>query len=206
MSDLRRDLFVTRIARFQPESADAIGRAVAEIDQAALAQFTDDGMSADSVSRVSYVKLRYENQEHSVEVALAPGPVDADAIEATIASFHDNYEREYTYRLTAPVELVGLHVVATGTVGKLQPAERPVTGRRLEDAIKGSRTVDYAPDGVHEGTIFDGGLLEPGMHAGGPAIIETAGTTIVVRPSDVFDIDRFGNVHLTVEPRIRGTR
>jgi N-methylhydantoinase A len=206
MSDLRRDLFVTRIARFQPESAEAIGRAVAEIDQAALAQFTDEGMSADSVSRVSYVKLRYENQEHSVEVALAPGPVDADAIEATIASFHDNYEREYTYRLAAPVELVGLHVVARGTVGKLQPAERPLTGRRLEDAIKGSRTVDYAPDGVHEGTIFDGGLLEPGMHAGGPAIIETAGTTIVVRPSDVFDIDRFGNVHLTVEPRIRGRR
>ena len=204
MSDLRRDLFLTRIARFEPGSAEAIARAVDEAEQVVRSQFTEEGVSARSVSCVRYVKLRYENQEHSVEVALPPSPFDAGATESTIAAFHERYEREYTYRLVAPVELVGIHIIATATVGKLRPSELPVTGTRIEDAVKGVRTVDFAPDGTHEATIFDGTRLEPGMSAAGPAVIETAGTTIVVRPNDRFEIDRFGNVHLAVVPRIGG--
>jgi hypothetical protein len=34
-------------------------------------------------------------------------------------------------------------------------------------------------------------------------VIETAGTTILVRPGDSFEVDRYGNVHLSVAPRTR---
>jgi N-methylhydantoinase A len=77
-----------------------------------------------------------------------------------------------------------------------------VSGRALEAAVKGSREVDYAPDGAHLATIYDGSLLEPGMAGSGPAIIETAGTTVVVRPLDRFEVDDFGNIHLAVTPRL----
>jgi N-methylhydantoinase A len=103
--------------------------------------------------------------------------------------------------VAAPVLLVGVQVVATGGVGKLEPAPRPGTGRRLEDAVKGRRDVDYAPDGVHRAAILDGGLLEPGMRGEGPAVIETAGTTIVVRPADSYAVDDYGNVHLAIGGR-----
>ena len=69
-------------------------------------------------------------------------------------SFHGAYEREYTYRLDAPVEFVGAHVVAIAEVGKLTPAPLPVTGRSLGDALKGRRQVDYATEGVHEADIY----------------------------------------------------
>ena len=203
MCDLRRDLFLTRIARFERESVDSVARAVDEVEQAARLQFAEEGVESETVGCVTYAKLRYENQEHSVEVAFPEAPLDADAVDATVAAFHESYEREYTYRLSAPVELVGIHVVATATVGKLQPSELSTTGRRLEEAVKGVRQVDYAPDGVHTATILDGSLLEPGMQSSGPAIIETKGTTVVVRPTDRFEIDRFGNIHLAVVPRIR---
>jgi N-methylhydantoinase A len=186
MSDLRRDLFLTKVARFESGSVESIARALSETQQAALSQFVEEGVGADSVSLASHAKLRYENQEHSVEVPLPPGGFDSSALELTIGVFHDRYEREYTYRLAAPIELVGLHIVATATVGKLRPSELPVSGRTVEAAVKGLREVDYAPDGDHRATIYDGTLLEPGMRAGGPAVIETAGTTIVVRPSDRF--------------------
>jgi N-methylhydantoinase A len=205
MSDLRRDLFVTWIAGFEPGSAEAIGDRVAESERVALAQFAEEGIAGDAVTCARFVKLRYENQEHSVEVPLAPGHVDAAAITATIETFHESYEREYTYRLDAPIELVGIHLVATAAVGKLEPPRLPTTGRVLADAIKGRRQVDYAPEGVHEATVVDGSLLEPGMGATGPAIVETAGTTIVVRPGDEYRVDPYGNVILTVGRRTGGS-
>jgi N-methylhydantoinase A len=197
MSDLRSDLFVTRVERFDATSATAIGEVVAATEDAARAQFVENGVSADAIHCVSYAKLRYENQEHSVEVALPEGPSAEASIAATIISFHENYEREYTYRLDAPVELVGVHTVATAAIGKLRPTELPVTGRTLEAAIKARREVDFAPEDVCEAAVFDGSLLEPGMRGEGPAVIETAGTTMVIRPGNRFEIDRFGNLHLS---------
>jgi len=201
MSDLRRDLFLTKVARFERDTAGVVSTAVHDIQQRALSQFVDEGVSADAVTCVVYAKLRYENQEHSVEVPFPPGTVDDATIEATSDVFHESYQREYTYRLEAPIELVGIHVVATAAVGKLKPSPLPITGRILQDTIKGIREVDYAPDGVHQAAIVDGTLLEPGMRAEGPAVIETAGTTVVVRPDDRFQVDQFGNIHLAVVPR-----
>jgi N-methylhydantoinase A len=201
MSNLRRDLFITWVAGFEPGSAEAIADTVAETEDAALAQFTEEGIEASAVRCERFAKLRYENQEHSVEVPLPDGRLGADVVAATVDEFHRRYEREYTYRLDAPVEMVGLHIVATAEVGKLQPPELPTTGRAFADTIKGRRDVDYAPGGVHAATIVDGGLLEPGMTAPGPAVIETLETTIVVRPEDTFEVDRYGNVHLTIGPQ-----
>ena len=83
------------------------------------------------------------------------------AIEAT---FHDAYEREYTYRLDAPVEFVGVHLVALAEVGKLAPAQAAGDRRgRSSRRSKGQRNVDYATEGIHEAAIYDGELLEPGM-------------------------------------------
>jgi N-methylhydantoinase A len=201
MSDLRRDVFLTRVERFDPEAAAAIGEAVTAAEGTAREQFAGEGIPASQIQLVRHAKLRYENQEHSVEVPMPEGDVGAELIAATIADFHERYEREYTYRLEAPVELVGVHVVATATVGKLEPARRETTGRSLAETKKGERDVDYAPDDVLRAAIYDGARLEPGMRGEGPAVIETAGTTIVVRPADRFSIDDYGNVHLEVGGR-----
>jgi N-methylhydantoinase A len=97
---------------------------------------------------------------------------DAATMAKLIADFHDAYEREYTYRLDAGVEIIGLHLVAASEVGKLEIVALPRTGATLEAAIKGRRAVDYATEGVHEATIYDGTRLEPGMTVIGPAVIE----------------------------------
>jgi N-methylhydantoinase A len=114
------------------------------------------------------------------------------------ASFHTAYEREYTYRLDTTVEFVGGHLVAVAEVGKLEPAKLPVTGRPLADASKGTRTVDFATEGIHDADIYDGDLLEPGASFSGPAIVETKGTTTVVHPGNDASVDEYGNVVITL--------
>ena len=96
------------------------------------------------------------------------GPVTGDRIAAIEAAFHETYEREYTYRLGAPVEMVGIHLVAAVEVGKLTMVEHEPSGAGVEAARKDRREVDYALEGVHRAAIYDGERLEAGMTFAGP--------------------------------------
>ena len=201
MSDLRRDFFVTRLINLRPENAGKIAELLGEVSETALTQFKREGISAKQVRFIRYGKFRYENQEHAVEVQLPGGGISAKAIAKIAEEFHAAYEREYTYRLSAPVEFVGVHIVAFAEVGKLKPTKLPKTGRKLAAAQKGTRQVDYALEGIHTADIYDGHLLGPGMKFKGPAILETRGTTVVVHPGNKVEIDDYGNVHIQVSAK-----
>jgi N-methylhydantoinase A len=201
MTDLRRDYFVTRLATLTADRAARVDGWVRDVEEDALRQFADEGILADRVQLVRFGRLRYENQEHSVEVQLPDGELGADAVEEIARRFHESYEREYTYRLDAPVEFVGVHVVASADVGRLTPAPLPVTGVDVASARKGVREVDYDLGGVHAADIYDGARLEPGMAFSGPAIVETSGATVVIRAADRVRMDEYGNLHIDLDAR-----
>ena len=194
MSDLRRDYFVTRL--MDGQDAAGLDALVREMTAHAIEQFGKEGIGALDVTLRPLVKIRYRNQEHSVEVPIDPGDVDAEKLAGMIRDFHELYEREYTYRLDAAVEIVGVHLIASSEVGKLEMLPLPKTGASLADAIKGRRAVDYATEGVHQATIYNAEKLEPDMRFSGPAVIEDPGTTIVVHPGNAVWIDDFGNTHI----------
>ena len=176
----------------------ALAELVGETRKQALDRFADEKIPLDRVSLVAHVKCRYQNQEHAVEVLFPGEVVDADAVASMLDRFHAVYEREYTYRLSAPVEIVGLHLVASAEVGKLELEKQPVTGASLTAALKGRRSVDYALEGIHLADIYDADRLGPGMTLTGPAIIEDPGMTVVVHPGNPVSIDDYGNIHIAV--------
>ncbi len=198
MSDLRRDYIVTRLLDFAASGVAAIDALIRETREAAIAQFGAEGVPAKKVKLAIYARLRYQNQEHSVEVPIPTPSIDAKTLARVSDTFHDTYKRQYTYRLDAPLELVGLHVVASAEVGKLAIHELPKTGLKLSQLLKGRRKVDYALEGVHEAAIYDGDRLEPGMKFKGPAIIEQPGATTVIHPGQSVSIDAYGNIHIAV--------
>ena len=116
---------------------------VEEAEARARAQFVEEGIAADKVTLVPFVKCRYQNQEHAVEVQFPGASVNDTTVATLFEKFHDVYQREYTYRLDAPVEIVGLHLVASAEVGKLALGRMPVTGATLASARKGRREVDF---------------------------------------------------------------
>ena len=197
MSDLRRDFFVTRLIG----DDGAVGRISGLLDEVtgqAESQFAVESVAADALRLDAFLKCRYQNQEHSVEVPVPARGFDDAGFAALKNRFHELYEREYTYRLEAPVEIVGVHLVASAEVGKLELAKLPTTGATLDGAIKGRRQVDYALEGIQQATIYDSEKLEPGMAFEGPAIIEDPGTTIVIHPGNRVAIDAYGNTVITV--------
>jgi N-methylhydantoinase A len=197
MSDLRRDYFVTRLADLKPGAAAGIEAVFAETEAGARAQFAAEGVAADKVKMLRYGKFRYQNQEHTTEV-LIEGAVSDARIGEIEANFHAAYEREYTYRLDAPVELVGVHLVASAEVGKLTMAKKPLSDAPASAALKGRRKVDYALEGVREADIYDGAKLAPGMSFVGPAIVEDSGATVVVHPGASVEVDGYGNIHIAL--------
>jgi len=198
MSDLRRDYFVTRLADLKKGAAAGIEALFAETEERARKQFAAEDVSSADVKFLRYGKFRYQNQEHTTEVLLDEGEVTDARLAAIEASFHETYEREYTYRLDAPVEMVGIHLVASAEVGKLTVKERQPTGTPASAALKGERSVDYALEGVHTAGIYDGTKLEPGMEFDGPAIVEDPGTTVVIHPGNKVRIDGYGNIHIAL--------
>lgn len=199
LSDLRRDLFINRfVETADSNNLDQAQQFLEELTCAAREQFVTEAIPPKQVELQVHCKLRYQNQEHSVEVLLNPQErLDADwaAIEQR---FHSVYEQHYTYQLQAPLEIIGFHLVAVAQIGKLQPKALPITGRLVSEACKGLRRVDYAQEGIHEALLYDYDLLEPLMTFSGPAIVEDAGTTVVVHPGNRVHVDRLGNLHIMI--------
>ena len=198
MSDLRRDYFVTRLAELDTGSAKVIEDVFSEAETLALAQFAAENIDASKVEFQRYGKFRYQNQEHTTEVLIEAGAITPQRIAAIESAFHDLYEQEYTYRLNAPVEMVGIHLVASSEVGKLTMKKQELSGADAQVALKGRRDVDYALEGIHSAAIYDRDLLVPGMRFTGPAIIEDSGTTVVIHPDNDVQIDGYGNIHIVL--------
>ena len=197
MSDLRRDYFVTCLTDLNEGKAEYIEATFREAEKTALEQFAGENIGSAEISFTRFAKFRYQNQEHTTEVELK-GAITGEKISAIVDSFKEVYEREYTYRLDAPVEMVGIHLVAVAEVGKLSLPVREATGQDVSTAVKAVRKVDYALEGIHEATIYDGSRLEPGMAFEGPAIIEEEGTTTVVHPGNRTVVDDYGNYIITI--------
>jgi len=193
MSDLRRDYFVTHLVSLADGAEAAIEAVFARVEKEALEQFSDEGIDKNKISFARYGKFRYQNQEHTTEVQLS-GKVSAANLEEIAENFRIAYEKEYTYRLNAPVEMMGVHVIVQAEVGKLRMKKQANTDTPASVAKKSEREVDYATEGTHVAQIYNGEKLEPGMTLDGPAIIEDSGTTIVIHPGDHVSVDGYRNI------------
>jgi N-methylhydantoinase A len=197
LSDLRRDYVQTQIVELSdPGAAAQLDETLRSLEEQALNEFAAEDIHRTRVHFLRYGRCRYQNQEHSVEIVLPDGKITDEQIKAIRQRFDTDYEREYTYQLDAPVELVAYHLVAIAEVDKLKPEKLPASGQKLDDAVKGQREVDYVEAGIHQAVIYDGHVLEPGMNFVGPAIIEESGATTVIPPGLPCHVDDYGNYHI----------
>ncbi len=193
MSDIRRDRIMTYLSPWHQEALGDLNQQLIRLHHELQQEFEREKLPKDKTSFSFYARFRYQNQEHSIEVPI-PAQLTGSAIEKIKEDFKVKYEQEYTYRLDTDIEIVGLHLVAKCDIGKIKLAKQRQSGRLLSETIKGQREVDYATDGCHQAVIYNGDLLEPHMNFVGPAIIEQAGTTVVIHPQQDVYVDEYGNL------------
>jgi len=201
LSDLRRDYLQTQIVELSVEDAlKQLNDTFKALEEQAYQEYESENIERSRVRFLRQGRFRYQNQEHSTEIGLSNEHLTPALMANIIEDFHTNYEREYTYRLDAPVELVTFHLIAMAEVDKLKPQKSPQSESALADAVKAKREVDYLEAGIHKATIYSGDDLAPGMRFTGPAVIEEAETTVVIPPNMACHVDEYNNYQILTNP------
>ncbi len=199
MTDLRRDYLRTNLMLLDESATSEISSLFDSMKSDARDDFQVEDVEADSLILQRQADMRYIGQDHVVKVDFPDGTITEETIGEAVERFHSTHEKEFTFRMEHPVELVTFHLVALGRVPKPELAKISSTGRSLNDTVRGNRLVDFDTDGIHETPIHERALLEPGMVLQGPLIVEEPATTILIPPGAYGEVDNYGNIHIHME-------
>jgi N-methylhydantoinase A len=177
--------------------APAERAAVAELDAREL------GAVDGEVRICRYAELRYQGQEHTIEV-----PVESFDPQQVRAQFNRRSLEAYAFRLDAPLEVVSLRVSAVlagtglaGTVltGSGQGGAGLAGGDQPgpDNPPSAVRMVDLDPHGGRVRVpVLGRSDLAAGERFAGPCVIEEAAATTLVLPGQVVAADDMGNLVL----------
>ncbi len=117
----------------------------------------------------------------------------ADDWDGLAERFHADHERRHGYAMPdEPVDVVALRVTATVEVETPDLAEEPGSGAEPRD----EREARFGDDAVTV-PVYDRATLGAGDELRGPAIVELAEATCVVRPGWGGRVDDTGTLVLT---------
>jgi N-methylhydantoinase A len=188
MVDIRHDLSTMYLDVPDPavierelEMLDAEGRALLEAE----------GVPAEGMQLVRSIDMRYQGQWRSMTVEV-PRPLrDLDPV---IARFHDEHEREHSYRRDgAPVEIYRLNLTALGATEKAELPRHALNGSMPEPRER--RTVVF--DEPVETPVYERSSLGAGASFTGPAVIDQLDSTILVPPDAHVEVDEWLNVRMS---------
>ncbi|MYJ71881.1 MAG: hydantoinase/oxoprolinase family protein, partial [Rhodospirillaceae bacterium] len=203
-TDLRHDLVRSWATPFTARDLDdgVLLSLLRDLEAEAHALLHAEGVEDEDREFVYALDLRYVGQYHEVRVDEIPETaLKSLDLETVTAMFHRSHDRMFGYDLAeeeTAVELVNVRMTALGRTPKPGLELRRDAGPDPSAALKGRRPV-FEPAAAEfvDAPVFDGGLLAPGNALSGPAIVETAVTTILVPAGFDVGIDAVGTAVLT---------
>jgi N-methylhydantoinase A len=192
-SNLKAEFSRTCIERPPDYDTGRIGGIFAELEAEAVAWLDGEGVPAEARRIARQASLRYRHQGFELFVPWPAGAVDASAAEATVAAFHREHERLYTFaQPDTPVEIVTLRVDAFGVFPAPRMPEVP-RGGDATDAIVGRQPVAFA-HGHIDTPIYDRARLGAGATLAGPAIFTQLDATTLLLPGQTAEIHPLGSL------------
>jgi N-methylhydantoinase A len=146
------------------------------------------------------IDLRYEWQAHHLSVPLpSHRRLGATIMRATRQSFQRLYEENFGHSRDSKVQSVNLRLRAQGIMPKpkIKKMERGNT-HDSRSALIGARKIWQRGSGFTNFSIYDRNKLKAGQKLVGPAVVEEATSTTLVRASDWLEVDAYGNLVLNV--------
>ena len=134
MSDLRRDFILTRLTTMKEDAVEVLNETFRNMETEAIKNFEKEKITKESITLKRFGSFRYLGQDHSVEIPLRNENYNQSSIGEIINDFHDQYEKEFTYRLDSQVDMIQFHLVVFAKIEKpkLQKIKRTEsTSRKL---------------------------------------------------------------------------
>ncbi|MFF5259848.1 hydantoinase/oxoprolinase family protein [Actinomadura viridis] len=199
-SDRYRAVQTTEVHRTPPGAADPaahldaarIGAAFDELARRCRADLDDDPRAR--LARIAYLKFR--RQSHELPLPVPDGEITTETLRGLVSEFRAAYERIYgagTALMAAGVEIHTLRVEGRVSVTDVREGRYPGADD-ADAALIGERPVHFPETGRVPTRVYRGEGLGAGAGLRGPAILEFAGTTVVIGPSQSLTVDRHSNL------------
>ena len=202
-SDLRYDYVRTWPTRLDDASFDDVARIYDELEGEGRRAMASTSVTPEKVTIKRAVDMRYVGQEHAVTVDLPMRVFEVQDRTAIKCHFDDMHLLRYcTSAPSERAEIVSLRTTVTGIMRKPAP-EKIAHGEVVppKAARTGKRPVYFEGHGFVDTRTFSRAALVAGNRIKGPALIEEYASTTVLMPGDVLEVDRFGNLGITVGKR-----
>jgi len=199
MVDVVHDFAQTYIVELQHADTTMLNAIYINLLQRGQEMLARDGFASQERMFICSAELRYQGQEHTVNVLLRGQGLPAAEIARVAEDFHAAHLTQYGHRMDDPVEIVTLRVSAIGLLPRpTLPLLTPGTGNS-QNARKGIRSVYQSARGEYEEyTVYDRGQLLCGDCVEGPAIIEEPSSTTIVHRGDAVTVGRYGELIIAV--------
>lgn len=196
IADIRGDVIETVYADLDASSLPRILDAFARLEAEAMRWIREDQRFRGEVTLKPSAEMRYRGQSFEIEVPLERTWLAAADLAAIAASFHQAHERIYGHAdPDAPIQAIALRMVVEGAVAPPRVPEQaretgtPVPLREVEIWLDGARRT--AP-------LYARTALRHGHRFAGPCIVVQEDCTTCVPPGLSGEVDRFGNLRLTL--------
>ena len=191
VSQRRAEYARTSLQRSPHVDRDQLSATFAELEDEAHTWFKAEGVPAEARETHWQASLRYRHQGFELTVPWAGREVSPSAIEATVAAFHEEHARLYTFaQPDTPVEIVTLGVNAVGHLPR--PTLTPLgQGGALSDSLIDHMEVHFAT-GTTRVPVYARAKLGAGTRIEGPAIVTQLDSTVLILAGQLAQVHRFG--------------
>ena len=200
-SDLRYDYVHSVFRHLDSLSFEEIETIYQEMEEEGRAAVGASQIRPEEIEFERSADMRYIGQEHAVTVDLPRESFDRKD-RASIKSHFDSVHK-VRYGTSAPKEpadIVSLRVTVLGRMRK-PPRNAVEEGGSTPEpsAYRAHKPVYFRSAGDYVSTpVYKRDLLKNGNVIAGPALIEEHASTTVVQPGDTLQVDRYGNLQISI--------
>jgi len=193
MADVVNDFGQTRIVPVDGDSIESVNEVFAR-----LAELGAESLGADGIDRESWLflpsaEMRYQGQEHTVNVPFASHTLAAADVPAVLEHFSAVHRQQYGHAMDDPVEIVTVRLRTVGTLPSPEIPQLAAGSGDAEGARIGTRSV-YRAGGHQDYAVYDRRQLLAGDTIAGPAIVEEPSSTTVIHAGDRLVVGAYGEL------------
>ncbi len=187
---------------------EALEAAFQRLEAAALAVLQETGVPVEAAQIQRMADGRFMGQGFDLPVRLPPGPYDTtEARSALTEAFHAAYRAKFTRSPPdVKLEFVAARVAVQAAIpgGAIAPLPE---GSDIAACLRGKRQAWFAEaGGFVEAAVYDRDRMRAGMTFSGPALVEDAGSTLVIGPAARCRVTAQGSILVDLQQESRDAR
>jgi len=196
LADIRHDFVITNIQLLEKAIPDKVENAFQELEYQAVRKLDAEGIPPQSRQLMRFYDIRYYGQGYEITIPVPSAIKSREDLDNIAREFHASHRRAFGHAMEGdPVELVNFRVRAIGYSSEKSMYEclkiKPSASN--DGGLKGERSV-YMRNKYVRCQIYERKYIPIGSQIKGPAMIEQAGSTILILPEYEAQVDSFGNI------------